>query len=490
MISVFMVFSACSKLEDLNKNTKDFTVVSGQSVYNGATRALCNQFYTPNVNNNNTLLYLQHWTTTTYLDEPRYDMVTRPIPANNMNVLYRNVLANYKEAARLLTERSIIDDKISQAQRDNQLAIIEIMSVLTWSNIVETYGDMPYSESLDYTIPTPKYDDAATIYKNLITRLDAALAKMNPASGGMPSGFDNINGGTAAGTVNWIKFGNSLKLRMGLMLADVDEAYAKTVVEAAAPKVYVSGDKTALTYLSASPNQNPIYTELVVSGRADFVVANTLIDAMQPTTPVPAWSVLNVTVVDPRLAIYASKTDAGFYVGGTPGMPNGYPAFSHVNPTLVTATRETVLMDYAETEFLLAEAAGRGFTVPGTIDAHYANAVKASIVYWGGTSAAADTYLAQPSVAYATAVGDWKQKIGTQAWIAYWFRGMTAWTSFRRLDYPKLIAPALHKEGIDQVPLRYTYAVSEQTLNGVNYTAATAKIGGDTPLTKLFWDKY
>jgi hypothetical protein len=490
IISVFMVFSACSKLEDLNENTKDFTVVSGQSVYNGATRALCNQLNTPNVNNNNTLLYLQHWTTTTYLDEPRYDMVTRPIPANHQNVLYRNVLSNYKEAAKLLTERSIILDKISQAQRDNQLAIIEIMSVFTWSNIVETYGDMPYSEALDYTIPTPKYDDASTIYKDLITRMDAALAKMTPTVGGMPSGFDNIYGGTAAGTVNWMKFANAIKLRMGLMLADADGAYAKTVVEAAAPKVYVKGDKTSLTYLSASPNQNPYYTELVVSGRSDFVVANTLIDAMQPTTPVPAWSVLNLTVADPRLAIYATKTSADIFRGGTPGMPNAYGNFSHVNPAIVTATREIILMDYPETEFLLAEAAARGFSVPGTVESHYNSAIEASITYWGGKAADITAYMAQPAVAYATAVGDWKQKIGTQAWIAYWYRGMTAWTSFRRLDYPKLIAPALHEEGIDKVPVRYTYAVSEQTLNGANYTAAVAKIGTDHPLTKLFWDKY
>ena len=486
ILSVFMVFSACSKLEDLNKNTKDFTIVSGQSVFNGATRALCNQLNTPNVNNNNTLLYLQHWTTTTYLDEPRYDMVTRPIPANNMNVLYRNVLANYKDAARLLAERSILLDKISQAQRDNQLAIIEIMSVFTWSNIVETYGDMPYSESLDYTIPTPKYDDGLTIYKALIVRLDAALTKLNPASGGMPAGFDNIYNGN---TANWIKFGNSLKLRMGLMLADVDAATAKTAIESAATKVYAAGDKTALTYLGAAPNQNPYYTELVVSNRSDFVVANTLIDAMQPTTPVPSWSVLNVTVNDPRLAIYADTTSSGKFKGGTHGMPNSFGNYSHINGKLITATREIILMDYAETEFLLAEAAERGFTVPGTGESHYNSAITASITYWGGKPAAIAAYLAQPSVAYATAVGDWKQKIGTQAWIAYWFRGMTAWTSFRRLDYPKLFAPTLHIEGIDKVPTRYTFAVSEQTLNGVNYTAAAAKIGGDKPLTKLFWDK-
>lgn len=491
IISVFMVFSACSKLEDLNKNTKDFTIVSGQSLFNGATRALVNQLNTPNVNNNNTLLYLQHWTTTTYLDEPRYNMVTRPIPATNMNTLYRLVLANYKEATRLLKERSIGLDGITQARRDNQLAIVEIMSIYAWSNIVETYGDMPYTEALNYTIPTPKYDDGLTIYKDLIARLNAALAKMDPTQAGMPTGFDNIFGGTTpASTVNWIKFGNSLKLRMGLMLADVDGALAKSTVEAAAPNVFTSGGKAALTYLAASPNQNPYYTELVVSGRSDFVLANTLIDAMQPTTPVPNWSVLNVSVVDPRLAIYASKITDGSYKGGIPGMPNAFGNFSHVNPAIVTATRECVLMDYAETEFLLAEAAERGYTVPGTAADHYNNAIKASIVYWGGSAADADAYIAQPAVAYATAVGDWKQKIGTQAWLAYFYRGMTAWSSFRRLDFPKLIAPAAHEEGIDKVPVRYTWAVSEQTLNGANYTAVVTKAGPDHPLTKLFWDKF
>jgi hypothetical protein len=147
-------------------------------------------------------------------------------------------------------------------------------------------------------------------------------------------------------------------------------------------------------------------------------------------------------------------------------------------------------MDYAETEFLLAEAAARGFVVVGTAETHYNNAITASITYWGGTAADANAYLAQPGVAYTTAVGTYKQKIGTQAWLAYFQRGMTAWTTFRRLDFPVLLAPAFHVEGIDKVPVRYTFAVSEQTLNFTNYSAAAAKIGGDTPLTRLFWDKF
>lgn len=487
-LSVLILFSACTKLEDLNVNKKDFTVVSGESLYNGATRALVNQMFTPNVNQNNTVLWVQHWAETTYPDESRYDMVTREIPANHQDAMYRTVLANYKDAARIISALTIIPGtSISQKQKDNQLGIIEIMSIYAWSNLVETYGDMPYSEALDYKNPTPAYDDGLTIYKDLISRMDAALAKMDASTGGMSTGYDNIFGGTAAGTAKWIKFGNSLKLRMGIMLSDLDPAFAKTVIESAAPKVFTAGDKAALTYLAASPNQNPVYTELVVSGRSDFVITSNLIDAMQPTTP--AGTILNVTVTDPRLKFYATTVDDE-YKGGKQGSPNSYDAFSHVNPALLTPTREVVLMDYTETEFLLAEAAERGFAVAGTAETHYNNAITASINYWGGTPAEAATYLAQPSVAYTTAVGSYRQKIGIQAWLAYFLRGFTAWTSYRRLDFPVLLAPPLHVEGIDKVPVRYTFAVSEQTLNFANYSAAAAKIGGDTPLTKLFWDKY
>jgi hypothetical protein len=502
IISVFMVFSACSKLEDLNKNTKDFTVVPGEALYNGATRALINQLHTCNVNSNNTMLFVQHWAETTYPDESRYDMVTRPIPANHMNTMYRNVLMNYKEAVKAFDALPILEGtpttEAQKKQRANELAIIEVMSVLAWSNLVETYGDMPYSEALDISNPAPKYDDALTIYKDLISRLDAAIGKMDVSAIGMPgsgaTAHDNIfcTTTTTGSTAKWKKFANTLKLRMGIMLADVDAAYAKTVVESAAPNVFVSGDKAALTYLASSPNQNPLYTELVASGRSDFVVTSVLIDAMQPTSPTPAHSVLSVTVTDPRLAFYATKTgDPAVYKGGKQGSPNSYNSFSHVlNATAATTTTPVVIMDYAEAEFLLAEAVERGFAVGGTAETHYNNAVTASITSWGATAAQAAAYLAQPTVAYTTAVGTWKQKIGTQAWLAYWLRGMTNWTTFRRLDYPILTAPAGHVEGIDKVPTRYTFAVSEQTLNGANYTAAAAKIGGDTPLTKIFWDKY
>jgi hypothetical protein len=397
---------------------------------------------------------------------------------------------NYKDAARVLQTQPL--GGISQAQRDNQLAIVEIMTVFAWSYVIENFGDMPYSEALDFNFPTPAYDDGLTVYQDLISRLNTAMEKLTITEAGMPSGYDNIFGGTAAGTAMWYKFANTLKLRMGLMLYDVDANYSKTVVESASPKVFAAGDVMTMNWLSAAPNENQQFLDFVQSGRDDYVVTSNLIDAMQPTIPTPAHNILSVTVTDPRLAVYAIPvvgSNPPVYLGGVQGEANGFPSFSHVNPINLTATRPWIIMDYTEAEFLLAEAVERGFSVGGTAAAHYNNAVKSSIVYWGGTTAQADAYLAQPSVAYATAFSNWKQKIGTQAWLAYWLRGNTLWNSYRRLDYPRLFAPVNYKQGINKVPVRLFYPVSEQTLNAANYEAASTKIGGDSPLTRLFFDK-
>lgn len=485
-ITIIFAFYSCDKLESLNENKKDFTTVPGEAIFNGTTRAFTNLVLTCNVNRNNTMLFAQMLASTTYPDESRYDMVTRTIPENNMNTVYRTVLMNLKDAKRVLSEQSIIKDGITQQQRNNQLAEVEIFSVFAWSYVFETFGAMPYSEALDYDkYPTPVYDDALTCYKNLLVRLDDAIAALDVNAAGMGK-YDNLFGGDKASTTKWKAFAYSLKLRMGLMLADIEPTLAKTMVEDAFPKSFASGGKCAQAYLSASPNTHPLYAELVLTGRYDFVPANTFVNVMND---------LN----DPRRDVYFTQIDTSSedgveklaYVGGKYGFSNGYDNFSHINPSIVTATREGLLMDYSEVEFLRAEAIERGF-IAGSAKEHYDNAIKASFAYWGISSVEANAYLAQPTVDYATvtAGGNWKKAIGEQAWIAYYFRGVTAWTSWRRLDYPRLVAPSSHVTEVNGIPYRYIYPISEQTLNGVNYAAAVASFcnGNDNAMTPLFWD--
>ena len=176
----------------------------------------------------------------------------------------------------------------------------------------------------------------------------------------------------------------------------------------------------------------------------------------------------------------------GGYSGGNPGESSNYATFSKPAETITAPDFPASLLDYSEVEFLLAEAIERGYNVGATAAIHYNNAVTASVVEWGGTEADASSYLSQPSVNYTTATGTYKEKIGTQKWIALYNRGWDAWIEWRRLDYPQL-APAA--SALSDIPLRYPYPVNEQNVNRLNYEAASAAIGGDNVTTKLWWDK-
>jgi len=143
---------------------------------------------------------------------------------------------------------------------------------------------------------------------------------------------------------------------------------------------------------------------------------------------------------------------------------------------------EAILIDFVETEFLLAEAAQRGWSVGGTAEEYFNNAVTESVLYWEGTEASATDYLtANPYDA-----ANWKESLGTQKWLALYNRSVEAWAEWRRLDFPVLNVPSGMVYG--DIPVRMPYPFNEIKNNKANYEAAAAAIGGDDQRTKLFWD--
>ncbi|MCJ8164730.1 SusD/RagB family nutrient-binding outer membrane lipoprotein [Pontibacter sp. E15-1] len=465
LFSLVFMASCVDDLEDYNIDQKRATTVPAATLFTGAVKNLTDVLTTPNVNTNNYRFYVQHWTSTQYLDEPRYNMTSRLIPQNVWQTLYRDVLNDLKESKRLVMADKVTAENVKK----NQLAQIEIMEVYAWSVLVNTFGDVPYTEALDPTNSLPVYDDAQTVYNSILGRLNTALGQIDPAVLGFKEGDVLYTGNMA----KWVKFGNSLKLKLGMVIADVDQAQAKTLVEAAAPNVFTSNaDNAAFRYLSSTPNNNPISSNVkgALTSREDFVAANTLVDVMN-------------NLSDPRRPFYFSTIE-GKFVGGQYGYTNDYAKTSTVSTKLADPTFEALLMDYAEVEFLLAEAVERGFSVTGTAMEHYNNGITASIIYWGGSATDAVAYIAQPDVNYLTAPGEWRQKIGKQEWIALYNRGYDAWLTWRRLDSPNLLPPV---EGLI-VPTRLIYPINEQTLNGANRSAAAAAIGSDESSTKLFWD--
>ena len=470
LIPVMYLMTGCIKnIEDYNIDTKKPSAVDAEPLVANATKAINDWQNSINVNTNVFRFYVQHITATQYLDEPRYDMVTRTIPQALWNGMYVSSLVDLKEAKRIITANTILDEKV----KANQLAIIDLLQVYAYSILVNTFGDIPYTEALDVNNLQPKFDDAKTIYKDLLTRVATSTAALNTASSSFGSS-DLIYGGSVS---KWVKFGNSLRLKLAMIIADEDSALASSNVSAAASNlanlITSNADNALFKYTSSAPNNNPLSNDVPPrSSRKDFVAANTFVDKMN-------------SLNDGRVGSFFTKNSDGNYAGGIYGFVNAYDKFSTVSTKVAATTFPGDMLDASEVNFLLAEAVERGY-ITGSAEKFYSDAITASFDYWGATGAAA--YIAQPAVSYATAAGNWKEKIGTQKWIALYNRPYDAWASWRHLDFPKLSPPVAPNVGA--IPVRLIYPIVENSLNKAAIEAAATKIGGDKSSTKLWWDKF
>lgn len=470
IIGLVLFFGSCTKnFEEFNTDTKNPSKVSGEALFSNAELALTDQISSTNVNLNVFKLFAQYWTETTYTDEANYDIINRGIPDLTFREYYRGFLRDFKEADSLIMKATNVQTDQQKAEQANKHSIIEFLVCYSYQNLVDMFGNVPYAESENINNIAPKYEDAATIYADLIRRVDAAVTAMDTASGSFGSA-DLIYGGN---TSLWRRFGNTLKVKLGITLADVNPALSRSTVESAvASGVFKSNDDNALLKYLSAIHTNPIYQDVIQSGRNDFVPANTIVNLMN-------------TLQDPRRPLYFTL-NAGAYVGGVYGESSPYAQYSHIADAITQPTFPGILMTYDQALFYLAEAAARGFNVGGTAAGYYNSAVTASILFWGGTPAQAAAYLAQPSVSF-TGPGTWQQKIGTQSYIAFYTRGQEGFNQWRRLDYPVLNLPPTIQT-YSQIPKRLTYPVNEQTLNKANYEAASQAIGGDLLTTRVFWD--
>lgn len=441
-------------------------------------------------------LWAQHFCQNNYTDESRFRI--RPDAINgNWEWLYAGALFDLVEVRRLLPLANTLDPaEVIQ----NKMAIATVLSVLQWHDITDIFGPVPYSEALQASgNRTPKYDSQKDIYTDLLKRLKEASDQMDPSFGAFGNA-DPIYGGDVA---KWKAFANSLRLRIAMRMADVETTAARAEVEAAWTAAFASNDDNAyFHFLTSQPNNNPINQQKVDRGDADQGLSSVFIDK----TLLP----LN----DPRLPVFADeKVDGGGYAGRPYGQNSGNAASEspdlYSQPSGAAAVRgergfrlldvaksDAVgrFMSYAEVCFILAEAVERQWTgVPGTAAEWYEKGIRASLEEWGITDAAVqDNYLNQTAVAYATADGDWKQKIGVQKWVALFLNGIQGWCEWRRLDFEKLepcVDGPQYDVGDKPAPVRLTYPTNEQTQNGANYQGALGLLGGPDKLTtRVWWD--
>ena len=87
------------------------------------------------------------------------------------------------------------------------------MKAYIFQTLVDIYGNIPYSDALKGVEQlAPKFDDQKAVYENLITTLDEAIVDLK--ANAFASAFAGTDIVFKGNTTKWVKFANSLKLRI------------------------------------------------------------------------------------------------------------------------------------------------------------------------------------------------------------------------------------------------------------------------------------
>jgi len=460
-----LALSSCnSTLDDINKNPNATETPLAPYLLTGTLKQGADLYWGSESNFNSSLLFVQHWAKIQYAEPDRYD-VSNTSFTSLWNTGYST----------LITDLNTILNFSDQQANSNYKGIALTLRSWTFLLLTDAYGSIPYKEA--GLKVTPAYNTQKEVYTGLLEDLKQAQSLLGTTNGA-------VTGDLAykGNITKWKKLVNSLRLRIALRISDKEPALAKqAVIDATtdAAGVISSNSEIFQFIYTSSPQQNP--ASAWFETRDDYRISKTLVDKLYELS-------------DPRLPVYAqlpSDASVGKYVGGANGLSNsaansqGFAKTSKPGTYFLTSQSPAVIFTYSEVLFDLSEAVARGY-IAGDAEQFYKNAITASFNQFGITDATViSNYLNQPIVKYDAT--NYAKSIGTQKWIAFFGQGLDAFAEWRRLDYPQLTAgPATVLDG--QIPSRFFYPGTEQSLNGTSYQASVAVQGKDLLTTKLWFD--
>jgi hypothetical protein len=386
-------------------------------------------------------------------------------------------------------------------QHDNYKGVAIVLKSYIASLATDLWGPVPYtnawtgSENL-----SPAYDSQESIYRDLIVKLEEANTLLDPD--GSPIEGDILYGGDI---MKWKKFGNSLKLRLLLRMSGRDAAFATTemgkiIADPATYPVFESNDdNAALQYLGSAPNNHPWNENRKT--RDDHRVSNTIIDIQWTNSPYVDW----------RVTLYAELSGNNTYEGMPNGLTssqaasyngNGIKYTSKVGAFFTSATCPGMLMSYAELQFILAEAAHKGF-ISGSAEEFYYGGIYGSYAQYGDalletvdhnfgltpgwtTDSLANDFILND--VWGWDAGNAMELIGTQKWVAMYDQGLQSFIEWRRIGYP-VLTPAAEGMNDGKIPVRFPYPTDEYARNPSNLADGINLLGGPDDLnTRVWWD--
>jgi hypothetical protein len=305
-----------------------------------------------------------------------------------------------------LNDYKFIENNAAQANKWFLVGVAKIMKALNFQMLVDTYNDVPYTEALNLNNITPKYDKGQDVYNACINQLDSAavilentplVSKYNPG---------NADVMFQGNTTMWIKFANTLKLRM--LLHEIRVSSQQSMIATEMQKI--ANDPIGLLEpgesakvnpgysTDAASHLNPLYSNLGYS----FTGNTALIGATANSYFINKLNAYN----DPRVGYFYTTNSAGSvegnplgngnnaaasYFGGPVNLQNSnYLPFNFTPPSgttipskwgiLQSPSQSSIILSSWESLFLQAEAVQRGL-LPGNAGHLYNEAVTDNFIY-------------------------------------------------------------------------------------------------------------
>jgi len=494
--TLILVFSGCTKdFREINTNRNNPTSVTPDLLLSGVIRSTMNQQVSEAWSIGN--LVAQYNAKIQFVNEDRYLWGER-------NGIWNNVYGNYRDLQNILTQ-------VGSNTSSPYFGVCLVLKSWMFAQLTEAYGDVPYSQAgkgKTDGLFQPAYDKQEDIYNGILADLKRANELLATASG--PFSGDLIYGGGAASIIKWRRLANSLRLRYLLRLSKQKsvnvEMQAIINDPTNNPILTANSDNAELRYLSAAPNQWPLYDSRV--GSFDEIrLSKTLSDRL---------TLMN----DPRIRVFGRPTQSSVSAGSPVilGIPNGLSDVGALaynggpqnvsrvgytfaclvcndpgQPAPLPDAPRALLMTYAELQFILAEARQRNFISAGNAATYYNQGITANFAYWQSVVPAAYNlqismpagFISQPSIEYTGSENELLAKIALQKWISLYFNGLESWHEWKRTGLPTIV-PGPANLNNNLVPVRYIYPLSEQALNSANRTAAIQRQGVDEINTRTW----
>ncbi len=453
-----------------------------------------------------------------YVSESQYtDVSLYSLPQVEMGGNYSGVLNDLQVIINYNSDPKTAGAASAYGSNANQVAIAKILKGYIFWVMTDSWGDIPYSESLlGASNLTPKFDKQEDIYFGVMADLKAAVNGFdndNSMTGDVI--YPNVSGNAATGVPQWKKLANSLRMLMAMRLTKkYPAAGSKAALEFADAYNNGLGYKNAGFITSNTDNfkvkyvgngfKNPWYA--TYEARDDYAESKTMVDVLNG-------------LGDTRQSAFGTNA-VGFPYGLTRDLAVQFAASvnnAHARVLATSYRAETspiVIVNAASVLLAKAEAIERGW-VPGTTadaQAAYEAGITASFGEWGisvpagyltgnadynagqgvgsnvgGNAAPYDNFRAADNNVQDAKTTTKLQRIALQRWIAGYPNGHEGWCEWRRTGVPNLKKTRF---ATGEVVRRYVYGVNDYSLLSSQVKAAVANLpGGDKQESKIWWDQ-